>query len=281
MAALQPPVKILGFDHNKGGGLAPFVRALYANPGAARYLAGVATHWYDLPQNPFVETLDSANTLSNGGLLIGTEQGLSAITNAIADASWNNDDWWWGPNSPDWAAGTQGHLNVVGVYRVASDIIASFNHWQGAWIYWNAVGDKYGGPSHFTVRVPGTRAQSPIIVDVGTTFENANFFDTTPAAPPTFEMYITPTFYVLQHFSKFVLPGGRVLASTVDRALVGNTAIGGGADFMALASLNPSGSLAVVVLNEKSTPVSYQITVGTQAVALTIPAAALQTVLFE
>jgi glucosylceramidase len=281
MAALEPPVKILGFDHNKGAGLAPFVSALYGNAEAARHLAGVATHWYDLPQNTFVETLDAAHNISRGGLIIGTEQGLSAITNPVANAAWNNDAWWWGPNSPDWAAGGQGHLTVVGVYRVAGDIIQSFNHWQQGWIYWNAVGDKYGGPSHFTARVPGTRAQSPIAVDVGSTFENANFFDSPPASPPTFEVYVTPTFYVLQHFSKFVLPGGRVLVSNVEAPLVGNTAVGGGPDFMALAALNPNGSLAVVVLNEKSTPVSYQITVGSQSVPLTIPAAALQTVLLE
>jgi Glycosyl hydrolase family 30 beta sandwich domain len=46
---------------------------------------------------------------------------------------------------------------------------------------------------------------------------------------------------------------------------------------MALAAANLDGSVAVAVLNEKS----YQITVGTQAVELTIPAAALQTVLFQ
>ena len=143
------------------------------------------------------------------------------------------------------------------------------------------MGDKYGGPSHFSNRVPGTRAQSPIIVDVGSTFENANFLDNPPASPPTFETYVTPTFYVLQHFSKFLLPGGHVLASTVDPRLVGNTAIGGGPDFMALAALNPDGSVAVVVLNEKNTPVSYQIAVGNQTVAITIPAAALQTIVLE
>ena len=35
------------------------------------------------------------------------------------------------------------------------------------------------------------------------------------------------------------------------------------------------------MLNEKTTSVSYQITIGTQAVELTIPASALQTVFLQ
>jgi glucosylceramidase len=281
LAALNPPVKIFGYDHNKGSSMAGFVTPLYANANAAKYLAGVATHWYDLPQDPFTSSLDAVHTTIKTGQIIGSEQGLSAITNTVADAAFKNDAWWWGPNSPDWAAGTQGHLNVVGVYRVAGDIIESFNHWEQAWVQWNAVNDKYGGPSHYTARVPGTRAQSMIVADVGTTYEGANFFDTPAASAATFDYYVAPTFYVLEHFSKFMLPGGHVRASAVDAGLVGMTAIGGGKDFMALAAANPDGSVAVAVLNEKTTDVSYQITVGTQAVELTIPGAALQTVLFQ
>jgi glucosylceramidase len=281
MAALDPKVKILGFDHNKGATLTSWAAAVYANATAVPFYDGLATHWYDLPQDPFVASLDAVHASSRGGLIIGTEQGLSAISNTIANAAWNNDAWWWGPNSPDFAAGTAGHLTVVGVYRVASDIIESFNHWQQAWIQWNAVNDKYGGPSHYTNRVPGTRAQSPIVVDVGSTYENANFVDTPAASPPTFDYYIAPTFYVMEHFSKFLLPGSHVLGNAIDAQLVGRTAIGGGADFMALAASNPDSSLAVVVLNEKTTPVTYQITFRTQAVNLTIPASALQTVVFN
>ena len=120
-----------------------------------------------------------------------------------------------------------------------------------------------------------------IVADVGTTYEDANFFDTPAASPATFDYYVAPTFYVLEHFSKFMLPGGHVRTSTVDASLVGATAIGGGADFMALAVANLDGSVAVAVLNEKTTDVSYQITVGTQAVELTIPASALQTIFFQ
>jgi hypothetical protein len=281
LSALNPPVKIFGYDHNKGSSMGTFVSALYANATAVKYLAGTATHWYDLPQDPFTASLDAVHTMAPTGVIIGSEQGLSAITNSVANAAFKNDAWWWGPNSPDWAAGTQGHLNVVGVYRVAGDIIESFNHWEQAWIQWNAVNDKYGGPSHYTARVPGTRAQSMIVADVGTTYENADFFDTPAASAPTFDYYVAPTFYVLEHFSKFMLPGSHVRDSAVDATLVGNTAVGGGKDFMALASANPDGSVAVAVLNEKTAAVSYQITVGTQAVELTIPASALQTIVFK
>jgi len=45
LAADHPHVSIWGFDHNKDH-VADWARVLYADPGAAKYLAGVGVHWY-------------------------------------------------------------------------------------------------------------------------------------------------------------------------------------------------------------------------------------------
>ena len=45
LAAEQPGVKILGFDHNKDHVLT-WAKTLYADKEAAKYFAGVGVHWY-------------------------------------------------------------------------------------------------------------------------------------------------------------------------------------------------------------------------------------------
>ena len=45
LAAEQPGVKILGFDHNKDHVLS-WATTLYADKEAAKYFAGVGVHWY-------------------------------------------------------------------------------------------------------------------------------------------------------------------------------------------------------------------------------------------
>jgi glucosylceramidase len=299
MAARNPPVAILGFDHNKGTSLQNWATGLYGNAAAKPYLAGLAEHWYGSSINPFTDSLDFAHNLAPTLLLIGAEQGLSAIHPPIPTDAWKNDAWYWGPNSPDWACTfgppntctTAGHPFVVGAYRVAEDIIASFNHWENGWIQWNAVTDKYGGPSHGvnagTVTYPGTRAMSPYMVDLCGQESCADPTGTTTAFNGTQDVYDTPTLYILQHFSRFMLPGGHVVASTVDASVVTTTSYAGSGwtyaapDFMALAVANPDGSLAVALLNEKAASVDYQIALGPQAVEGTISASALQTVVIK
>jgi len=299
MAARTPPVAVLGFDHNKGPMLQNWASGLYGNAAAKSYLAGLAVHWYDSSINPFTDSLDSTHTLAPNLLIIGSEQGLSAIHPPVPTNAWKNDAWYWGKNSPDFACNfgatitcnTAGHPFVVGAYRVAEDIMAGFNHWQSGWIQWNAVTDKYGGPSHGinsgNVTYPGTRAMSPYMVDLCGQESCADTTGTATAFNGTQDVYDTPTLYVLQHFSRFMLPGGHVVASTVDPSVITATAYTGSGwtynapDFMALAVANPDGSLAVALLNEKSTAVDYQIALGPQAVEGTISAAALQTVVVK
>jgi len=45
LAEKHAEVKIIGFDHNKDH-VATWAKALYADPDAAKYFAGVGVHWY-------------------------------------------------------------------------------------------------------------------------------------------------------------------------------------------------------------------------------------------
>jgi glucosylceramidase len=301
MAGLNPPIKILGFDHNKGSSLTNWAGGLYGNANVKKYLAGIADHWYGSVVNPFTDSLETAHTdMGPDQLLIGSEQGLSAIHPPIPSQLWMNDAWYWGANSPDWhcafpsssgAASCPANNPLrVGVYRVAEDIIASFNHWEAGWIQWNAVTDKWGGPSHEnygTLTHPGTRAASPYMIDAcgidGSCGQGA-----TPVLSGTQAIYDTPTLYILQHFSRFLLPGGKVLQSNLAGAGVALSIPASGGDpayslpdMQALAVANPDQTVAVVILNEKTTPVDYAITIGNQAVEGTISASALQTVVLS
>jgi glucosylceramidase len=303
MAARTPAVQVLGFDHNKGTSLQSWTTGLYGNGAAKQYLAGLSTHWYGSSINPFTDSLDFAHDADPSKMLIATEQGLSAIRGTVPLDVWQNDIWFWNKVSPDWACDATGrvcndaaHPLVVGAYRYAEDIIASLNHWETGWIQWTAVTDKWGGPSHYlngnaVSARPGTQSVSPYMVDAcGTANGNGScggVAAVTPVLSGTQAVYDTPVLYVLKHFSKFMLPGARVLPSTIDPSVVTTTRYDSGTwvynapDFMVLSVSNPDGSIAVAILNEKTTAVDYQIQVWDQVVESTVSAQALQTLVIS
>jgi len=126
----------------------------------------------------------------------------------------------------------------------ARQMIGDFQNWVCGFIDWNIVLDQRGGPNHV-----GNFCDAPVIVDTNTK-----------------EVRYSAAFYYLGHFSKFVLPGARRIASA-----------GGPVGLQSVAFANPDGSLVVVVLNETDAPVSFTLTAGGEAVACTIPAHAIQT----
>jgi len=71
------------------------------------------------------------------------------------------------------------------MYRYARDIIGCLNNWVDGWVDWNMVLDRQGGPNWFK-----NWCVAPVIVD-----------------PEKDEVYFTPLYYILAHFSKFIRPG--------------------------------------------------------------------------
>jgi len=86
----------------------------------------------------------------------------------------------------------------------------------------------------------------------------------------TKEVYYTPLYDVMCHFSKFIRPGAFRIG--VDSEAT---------DLMVTACLNPDGRITVVILNETGREAQYRLVSEEQEVELTIPAQALQTVILE
>jgi glucosylceramidase len=119
------------------------------------------------------------------------------------------------------------------------------NNWVDGWIDWNMVLDKQGGPNWFK-----NWCVAPVIVD-----------------PENDEVYFTPIYYTLAHFSKYIRPGAeRIGFANSDDAL------------MVTAAKNPDGSIAVIVFNQGSEAKSLNLSLNESAVDIQISAQAIQTI---
>ena len=125
------------------------------------------------------------------------------------------------------------------------DIIGCMNNWVDGWVDWNMVLDKQGGPNWFK-----NWCIAPVIVD-----------------PDKDEVYFTPLYYTMAHFSKFIRPGAvRIGVENTDSSL------------MITAALNPDGSIAVVILNMNSGSKNIYLSLGDRLTELQISAQAIQTI---
>ena len=165
---------------------------------------------------------------------------------------WQDDQWYWSKQATDWgwdwAPEDQKHLHpkYAPVNRYARDIIGCLNNWVDGWIDWNMVLDKQGGPNWFK-----NWCLAPVIVD-----------------PENDEVYFTPVYYILSHFSKYIRPGAKVIGlENSDK------------DLMATAAQNPDGSIAVVLFNEGDTAKNFDLNLNKKTINIKISKKALQTIL--
>jgi len=131
--------------------------------------------------------------------------------------------------------------------RYANDMINDFNVGVVGWTDWNILLDETGGPNHV-----GNFCFAPIHADTGTG-----------------ELIYTPTYYYLGHFSKFIKPGAKRVSTTVSQSFL-----------LSASFVNPDGSYATIILNKTDEPISFSFYVGDQEAEWTIPAHAIQTVVF-
>ena len=106
--------------------------------------------------------------------------------------------------------------------------------------------DRQGGPNWFE-----NWCVAPIIVD-----------------PQADEVYYTPLYYIMAHFSKYIRPGAEVIG--VDSS---------DKDLMVTAAKNPDGSVAVVVFNEGMEHKSFALTTTASTTQISINPQAIQTIL--
>ena len=264
--ALAPMgVKILQYDQNRGDDAVRYSRAALGDAACARQVWGTAVHWYDTTNSASTPTLDAIHDLAPDKPVVHTEgcvDALGAKTNSPGGRflGWKNDAWWWSPGATDWGwdwappADKPRHPRYVPVHRYARDMIDGMNHWLAGWIDWNAVLDSRGLPNHVD-----NRCAAPLMVD-----------------PSSGEVYVTPVFDTMAHFSRYIRPGDHVLASRLSAPGLAAD------DFHALAVLDSSRDhLVVVALHTSASPLAWAIEAGRRHVSLTIPANAIQTLRLE
>jgi len=106
--------------------------------------------------------------------------------------------------------------------------------------------DKKGGPNWFK-----NWCIAPVIVD-----------------PEADEVYFTPLYYTLSHFSKFIRPGAqRIGFDNSDESL------------MVTAAQNEDGTVAVIVFNDDDQPKSFAFSIYGKTKMITIDKQAIQTIL--
>jgi len=241
-------VKILGYDQNRDH-LKDWVDVMYKDETSSKYYAGTAIHWYASTNEVFPDVLQYAHEKAPNKYLIQTEAcGDSEIP------KWNDDQWYWSKEATDWgwdwAPDDQKYLHpkYAPVNRYARDIIGCLNNWVDGWVDWNMVLDKQGGPNWFK-----NWCLAPVIVD-----------------PESDEVYFTPIYYTLSHFSKFIRPGAtRIGVDNSDESL------------MVTAAKNTDGSIAVVVFNEGDTSKTFKLSLHEKTINIKIDEKAIQTILIS
>ncbi|TRX54901.1 glycosyl hydrolase family 30 [Fulvivirga sp. M361] len=242
-------VKILGYDQNRGEELKDWVNVMFQDDASAHYFDGTAIHWYASTYDWFPESLQFAHNAAPDKYLIQSEACVDAEV-----PKWQDDAWYWSKEATDWgwdwAPEHEKHLHpkYVPVYRYARDIIGCLNNWVDGWIDWNMVLDRQGGPNWFK-----NWCVAPVIVD-----HEAD------------EVYFTPLYYTMAHFSKYIRPGAkRIGLELSDESL------------MATAVQNTDGSIIVVLLNQGTAAKNLTLSLDEKTADLTISAQAIQTVLIE
>ena len=240
-------VKILGYDQNRGEELEKWADVMFENEASSRYFDGTAIHWYASTYDIFAKSLQHTHKAAPGKFIIQTE--------ACVDAEipkWKDDKWYWSKEATDWGwdwateKDKYLHPKYVPVFRYANDIIGCMNNWVNGWIDWNMVLDKQGGPNWFK-----NWCVAPVIVD-----------------PENDEVYFTPLYNVMEHFSKFIRPRAvRIRFKNSDDQL------------MVTAAQNPDGTIAVVILNQTTMPKSLTIKLHNKVTKIDINGEALQTVM--
>jgi len=131
--------------------------------------------------------------------------------------------------------------------RYGRSMIHDLNNGTVGWTDWNILLDEKGGPNHVQ-----NYCFAPLHADTRTG-----------------ELIYTNSFYYIGHFSKFIRPGARRIASSPSRSALQSTAF-----------TNADGKTAVVVMNRGEQKVSYFLWIDGQAAEVNSPPRSIQTLVF-
>src|ERR1043166_9137387 len=151
---------------------------------------------------------------------------------------------------------TEGCVDVFNAQRLhdwklgeqyGRSMIHDLNNSTVGWTDWNILLDETGGPNHVN-----------------------NFcFAPVHANTKTGELIYTNAFYYIGHFSKFIRPGAKRIASSPSRSQLLSTAF-----------INPDDKVSVVVMNQSDKKVPYFLWVDGNAAEIGSPPHSIQTLVF-
>jgi glucosylceramidase len=253
-----PTISIWGYDYNKDGA-ADYVQVNYADPAASAYLDGTAVHWYDIGGSLGMTDLLSIHAMDPSKIIIATEA--------------------------CWIPGLLETWQTAELY--ALDIAADINAWATGWVEWNIVlhyntkgatgkGVKPGGPNH-----TGSAFGSAILL-----LQNDDGEE---------ELIYQAPYWAIGHFSRFIRPGAKRVSTAGSSGIavvpadyeavrkhVYSPGTSGAVPLVATATVSADGSTAsVVLINAGESAVEFELRdTGLGAVAVTIPAHAIQTLTY-
>jgi glucosylceramidase len=126
-------------------------------------------------------------------------------------------------------------------------MINDFNYGTVGWTDWNILLDHNGGPNHVE-----NFCFAPIHADT-----------------TTGELIYTPTYYYFGHFSKFVRPNAERVSTSSTRS-----------HLMSTSFVNEDNQMITIVMNDADETVDYKFFVGQRQAKVTIPARAMQTIVY-
>ena len=191
-------LKLIAWDHNRDD---LFLRAhtIYSDPDAAKYVWGMGWHWYGDARYEWWADGGGQSCFDNVRKTheLRPEKHLM-VTETCQEC---------GAHLGDWSLAE----------RYAESIIRDFNNWCEAWIDWNFLLNKDGGPNHV-----GNVCSAPVLADIEKD-----------------HVIFNPSYYAFGHFSRHIQPGAHRVLCATNRDC-----------FEATAFLNPNGTLVAVVLNQ-------------------------------
>jgi glucosylceramidase len=131
--------------------------------------------------------------------------------------------------------------------RYGSAVINDLNNGAVGWTDWNILLDEKGGPNH-----AANWCFAPVHADTRTG-----------------ELIYTPSYYYIGHFSKFIRPHAQRVSATSSRRTLLTTSF-----------LNTDNRLATVVMNQTGMKIAYHFYIGSSEATLSIPAHAIQTLVY-
>lgn len=260
--------KILIFDQNRVA-MPEYTSVIFGDAEVASYVYGTAVHWYDSTTKVYEDILESQHAAYPDKVIIHSEGTIDSVAGEASCKQvcnnkpcgceemyswWQDDAWYWKKEATDWgwdwAANREvDHPKYAPAHRYARDLVVGIDGWLAGWVDWNIVLDKRGGPNHV-----GNYCLAPIMVDGET--------DT---------IYYTPLFWIVRQVSRHSRPGGVVL----------ETQVSGSEGVYAASIRNPDGSIATHLFNESGQDAQVALDLGGRQVVMTVPNAALQTVVVQ